>query len=123
MPRPVHFELPADDPERIGRFYSDVFGWTVQKWDGPMDYWFLMTGKEGEPGIDGAFGRRSDGDTGTVNTIGVDDLDATLAKIEAAGGTVVRGKSEVPGVGWMAYCQDTEGNAFGLMQFNPSGGQ
>lgn len=122
MPRPIHFELPADDPERLGRFYGEAFGWTVQKWDGPMDYWFLMTG-EGEPGIDGAFAKRSEGERGTVNTIGVEDLDGTLAKVKAAGGSVVREKSAIPGVGWMAYCQDTEGNAFGLMQFDQTVGQ
>jgi predicted enzyme related to lactoylglutathione lyase len=54
--------------------------------------------------------------TGTENTIGVASVDEFIAKIEASGGKVVRGKEPVPGVGWLAYCEDTEGNRFGLME-------
>jgi catechol 2,3-dioxygenase-like lactoylglutathione lyase family enzyme len=60
MPRVVHFEISVDDPERAIRFYSDVFGWKIEKWEGPMDYWLITTGPENEPGIDGALIRRQD---------------------------------------------------------------
>ncbi|HOC31682.1 MAG TPA: VOC family protein, partial [Armatimonadota bacterium] len=53
MPRPIHFELPADDPERAVRFYENVFGWKVQKWDGPQEHWLITTGEAPAPGIDG----------------------------------------------------------------------
>jgi hypothetical protein len=115
-PRPVHFELPMDDPERAVPFYRAVFGWEIVKWEGPMEYWLVMTGGPDEPGIDGGLGLRSGPEDGTVNTIGVEDVDAALANVRAAGGQVVRDKMAVPGVGWMAYCLDTEGNGFGLMQ-------
>ena len=52
MPRPVHFDMTAEDPTRAVQFYGNVFGWTFQKWDGPMDYWLITTGTDG-PGIDG----------------------------------------------------------------------
>ncbi|MBN2170621.1 MAG: VOC family protein [Candidatus Krumholzibacteriota bacterium] len=119
MPRPVHFELPADDPERCARFYREAFGWEIRKWDGPMEYWRVMTGPEDAPGIDGGIGRRQSPGEGIVNTLEVEDLDAALAAVEKAGGTVTRPRSAVPGVGWFAYCADTEGNPFGLMQSDP----
>lgn len=120
MPRPIHFELAADDPDRCARFYADVFGWKVEKWGGPTDYWLVGTGEAPEPGIDGGIGRRDAPGEHTTNTIGVESVDATLEQVVAAGGKVIRGKDAVPGVGWVAYCEDSEGNAFGLMQDDPS---
>lgn len=119
MPRVVHFEIPADDPERAIAFYQSVFGWTIEKWEGPIEYWLVMTGPEEEPGIDGGLARKDDLLAGTVNTIDVASVDESVAKIEAHGGKVLRPKMAVPGVGWMAYCEDTEGNSFGLMQSDP----
>jgi hypothetical protein len=53
----MHFELPADDPKRAIAFYEKVFGWTITKWDAPMDYWLVTTGNDDEPGINGAIMR------------------------------------------------------------------
>jgi uncharacterized protein len=116
MPRPIHFEITAEDTERAARFYREALGWNLQKWDGPMEYWLITTG-EGEPGIDGGMGPRSNGDAAvTVNTVGVESVDDTVAAIERAGGTIIRPKGPIPGVGWLAYAKDTEGNEFGVMQ-------
>ncbi len=52
----AHFEISADDPARAIEFYRTVFGWSFQKWEGPMPYWMVQTGNNG-PGIDG--GRRA----------------------------------------------------------------
>jgi predicted enzyme related to lactoylglutathione lyase len=120
MSRPIHFELPADDPERCARFYADAFGWNVEAWGGPTEYWLVTTGEPSEAGIDGGIGRRSDPDEGVVNTIGVDSVDEAVARILASGGSVTRPKASVRGVGWLAYCTDTEGNPFGIMQADPS---
>ncbi len=126
MSRVVHFEIPADDPERLIGFLEKVFGWRIQKWDGPVDYWLVMTGhdgedeKGGEPGIDGGVNRRGDGNPMVVNTIDVDDLDAVLEEIAEFGGEIVAPKMPVPTVGWMAYFKDPEGNVHGLMQSDPS---
>jgi len=119
MPRVIHFEIPADDPERAVEFYKKVFGWTVDKWSGPTDYWLVTTGK-GEPGIDGGILKRPHPGAGTVNTIGVADLDVALQQVQRAGGKTVVPKMAIPGVGHLAYCQDPEGNTFGMMQADTS---
>lgn len=125
MPRVVHFEIHADDPQRAVNFYQDIFGWQINKWDGPEDYWLVITGPDSEPGINGALLRRpqlvnGDGVIAYVCTIDVPSLDDTIAKITARGGTLALPKMAVPGVGWLAYYKDTEGNVFGVMQSDPS---
>jgi len=116
MPRPIHFEIPAENPERAISFYQGVFGWTFQKWEGPMPYWLITTGPNTEPGINGGLMPRRDPAQPCVNTIGVDNLDASLASVASHGGLCVVPKMPVPGVGWLAYCKDTEGHIFGMMQ-------
>ena len=91
MPRPVHFEISADDPERALHFYREVFGWQSQKWDGPRDYWLLSTGANDEPGIDGGLALRHPGPP-VVNTIEVDSIDAHLAKIASQGGQITQAR-------------------------------
>lgn len=120
MSRVIHFEVNVDDPDRALNFYSKVFGWKAEKWEGPMDYWLITTGEEGEAGINGAMMKRSDPPEATINTISVEDIDAVLEKVQATGGTVAGPKQAVPGVGYAAYCKDSEGNTFGLMQDDPS---
>ena len=125
MPRVVHFEIHADDPQRAAHFYQSVFGWQIQKWDGPEDYWLVTTGKAPEPGIDGAIVKRRgqiDGEAviAYVCTVDVPSVDDTIAKITSLGGTIALPKMAVPGVGWVAYSKDTEGNIFGTMQSDPS---
>ena len=120
MGRVIHFEIPADDVERAIRFYRQVFGWKIEKWEGPVEYWLVTTGPEGEPGIDGGMGKRTSPSEGVVNTIDVRSVDDTVEKIEQAGGKIIRPKQAVPGVGWLAYCEDSEGNPFGIMQADPN---
>jgi predicted enzyme related to lactoylglutathione lyase len=120
MPRPVHFEIPAENPQRAIDFYTKVFGWKFSKWDGPMDYWIISTGQSPEPGIDGGLMPRRDPNQPCVNTIGVTNLDESVATVLASGGQIALPKMPVPGVGWLAYCKDTEGHIFGMMQNDPS---
>jgi hypothetical protein len=122
MGRVVHFELPADDPERAVNFYQKALGWTIKKWDGPVEYWLVMTGPEDEPGIDGGLAPRSELQVGAVNTIDVASVDEVTARVEEHGGKVVHPRHPVPGVGWMAYCEDTEGTVFGVMERDPDAG-
>lgn len=119
MGRVVHFELGADDPERAGRFYSEVFGWAVQKWAGPEDYWLVQTGPDDQPGINGGFFRKRPGAT-CINTIAVASVDESSARITEAGGRIIAPKMAIPGIGYLAYGQDPEGNTFGIMQRDPS---
>lgn len=118
MPRVVHFEITADNPERAAQFYTKVFGWKIDKWGGPMEYWLATTGQD-EPGIDGGIMSRSEGFGPTTNTIGVDSIEDFVAKVKAAGGQLAVPKSAVPSMGWVAYCTDSEGNLFGLFQVDP----
>jgi uncharacterized protein len=120
MPRPIHFEIPAENPDRAIAFYQAVFGWTFQKWDGPMPYWLITTGPNSEPGINGGLMPRRDPAQPCVNTIGVANIDESLATVAAQGGQCVVPKMPVPTVGWLAYCKDTEGHIFGMMQADAS---
>ena len=120
MNRPVHFEIPAENPERAIAFYQTVFGWTFQKWDGPMPYWLVSTGPTDQPGINGGLMPRRDPAQPCVNTMDVANVDASLATVTESGGQCVVPKMPIPGIGWLAYCKDTEGHIFGIMQNDPS---
>jgi predicted enzyme related to lactoylglutathione lyase len=119
MAKVVHFEIPADDPERAVRFYEKVFGWKIEKWAGPIDYWLVTAGESDEPGINGAIHEKKNFKT-VVNTIAVDSIDERIEIIEQAGGKVLIPKGAVPGLGYVAFAEDTEGNAFGMLQSDPS---
>ncbi|TVT59363.1 VOC family protein [Amycolatopsis rhizosphaerae] len=120
MPRPVHFEIHATDPERAITFYTTVFDWTFERWDN-APYWLISTGDG--PGIDGGLvprqGPPPDEDAplnAYPSTIEVDDLDTIVRHVRQAGGKVVVPRCTIPRIGWLAYCTDTEGNLFGLLQ-------
>lgn len=129
--RVMHFEIHADDPERAKKFYEDVFGWKIKKWedeewkdDKDMDYWLIETGPKEEMGINGGLLKRKtpltgDGIRAYVCTITVKDIDESLKKIKDCGAMKVGEKMEVKKIGMMAYCKDTEGNKFGVMQPYP----
>jgi uncharacterized protein len=124
MGRVVHFEIPANDLDRAERFYTTVFGWKAQTFGNP-DYRLLITGEDGAPGIDGALATRTgppaNGATGAwVCTVEVDDLAETERAVVAAGGTQVRDRAAIPGVGSVSYFTDTEGNLFNALQSQPS---
>ncbi len=119
MLRVTHFEIHADEPERAVKFYENVFGWKIHKWQGPLEYWLVETGADDQPGINGGIMRRQNQGT-TYNTVDVPSVDEFVKKIEQAGGKITTPKTAVPGVGYMAYGQDTEGNIFGIMQEDPN---
>ena len=116
MPKVIHFELPADDTKRAVAFYEKVFGWTITNWEGPNEYWLITAGPDDEPGINGAITPRNMPGQVTTDTIAVESVDDSLKKIEEAGGTVVMSKQVIPGIGYSAYCKDTEGNLLRILQ-------
>jgi len=120
MPRPVHFDLTVDNPERAMKFYKDIFGWKFEKWNGPMEYWMATTGDEKEPGINGGLSKRGESGMPNMNTIGVSSVDKFSSMIQEKGGKILTPKTPIPGVGWFATCQDTEGNTFGIIEQNPN---
>lgn len=115
MSRPIHFEILSDDPEKTAAFYREALGWEVSTWDGPQSYWLATTGAKGTPGIDGGF-MSKEFDQAVINTVHSDDLAAATARIEKAGGKVVNGPNEIPGVGTHSYFSDPDGTLFGVMQ-------
>jgi uncharacterized protein len=119
MNRFIHFELATDDLEKTAQFYREVFGWQIQKWEGPIEYWTVMTGDESTPGINGGLMQTNGEFRGTINTIGVDDIDAAIAKVQTHGGEIVMPKGSIPGVGYQAYFKDTNGIIIGLHQADP----
>jgi predicted enzyme related to lactoylglutathione lyase len=129
MNRPVHFEIQAEDTERASAFSSAVFGWRTAEWEGPADYWLITTGPDDQPGINGGILRRQGPDPAPdapviafVCTIEVPALDDTVAAATASGGTVAMPRMPVLGVGWLAYCKDTEGNIFGALEPDATAG-
>jgi predicted enzyme related to lactoylglutathione lyase len=120
MSRVIHFELGADDPEKLSRFYEEVFGWQVRRWDGPQAYWLITTGEKGKEGINGGIMRHNDCLPRTVNTIDVESVEEFCEKVKAAGGEVVVPKMAIPGVGYQAYCKDPEGILFGIHERDSS---
>jgi uncharacterized protein len=126
--RVIHFEIQADDVERAKDFYQKVFGWEIKQYmteekSGMMDYWLIMTGKEGTPGIDGGmYQRPTDDKIFTYDcTVEVEDIDKAIEAVKANGGTIRtdrtgQEKNELKGVGWFAGAIDPEGNRFALMQ-------
>ncbi len=117
MPRVSHFNVPVDNPERAQKFYEKVFNWKFEKWDGPTDYWIATTGTE-EPGINGGLSKRVPGQIGITNTSTVPSVDEFSKKIMDKGGQIILPKMVFPKVGWIAYCTDTEGNVFGIIEMN-----
>jgi predicted enzyme related to lactoylglutathione lyase len=123
MPRPIHFEIHAENPARAATFYTELLGWTFQKWDGPMEYWTIVTGPDAQPGINGGLLRRHGTIDGTaviayVCTVDVTGIDAMLERAVALGGAIALPKMPIPGMGWLGYAKDTEGNIFGMMEMD-----
>lgn len=127
MGRVVHFEIHASDPDRLAEFYRELFGWTIEKWAGPMPYWVITTGDTAAPGINGGLiQRHGDGPAigqsvnAFVCTVDVADVDAAVAKALTLGAIEALPKMPIPGVGWLAYVMDPDRNVLGLMQDDPA---
>ena len=122
MDKVVHFEVPFDDGERATTFYREAFGWSLNSMP-QYQYTMVSTtatdeqGRPAEPGaINGGMLQRQGPITAPVITVGVDDLDEALARIEKLGGKVAIGRQPVGTMGFSAYFHDTEGNLIGLWQ-------
>jgi predicted enzyme related to lactoylglutathione lyase len=125
MSRPIHFEIHATNPQALIEFYTNLFGWTFNKWGG-AEYWVITTGPDTRPGINGGLLPRPGPAPGPmaspnafVITVDVENLDASLAKAQGAGALTCVPKMAVPGIGWLAYVKDPDGNIFGMMQMDP----
>jgi predicted enzyme related to lactoylglutathione lyase len=115
-----HFAINADDVQRAKAFYERVFGWTFNPWGPPNFYQVQDAGQ----GVRGALQERRELKPGArmlgmEATMGVPDLDAVIAAVEAGGGKVVMAPARIEGVGKLIYFEDTEGNLVGAMQYDP----
>jgi predicted enzyme related to lactoylglutathione lyase len=109
-----HVEIPADDPDRAKRFYSELFGWQFQETPGYEGYHMFRAGP-GEVG--GAIGKRGEMARETmVQYVTVDSIDEVAAKAGDLGGEVVLPRTEVPGQGWYGVLRDSEGSEIGLWE-------
>ena len=129
MPTIVHFEIPADDIERAKKFYTDLFGWKIEKWPGTdgdsssnMEYLIIsITDDKGDKAlVGGGLMKRQDPQQQITNFIDVTSVDQYSSKIEKLGGKVIVSKMAVPGMGYFAVCRDTEKNNFGIWESNES---
>src|SRR3954453_19621786 len=121
--RVVHFEVPFEDQDRAGSFYTEVFGWQLQTMP-EMSYVMVTPGPTApqgggpeEPGfINGGMLARNAPIGGPVLVIEVEGSNEALAQIEDRGGTTVKAKVGVGGMGFSAYFKDPEGNLLGLWE-------
>jgi len=115
MPNPVvHFEVIGKNGDRLRDFYAKTFGWQIDA-NNPMRYGIVDNAGQG---INGGVG---DGEAPAVTFyIAVDDPQAYLDKVEAAGGKTVMPVTEIPGMVTLAQFADPEGNVVGIVKDQPS---
>jgi predicted enzyme related to lactoylglutathione lyase len=113
----IWFEIPADQPARAKRFYSQLFGWKINAMPGMKDYWHIDTGGDDATPDGGMMTRKYPGQAIT-NYVNVPSVTRAMAKVKQLGGIVWMPKTAVPEMGYFAVCQDTEGNKFALWEIN-----
>jgi predicted enzyme related to lactoylglutathione lyase len=120
----VHFEIYANDPDGLSRFYSTLFDWSIESMPA-MDYGWIKTvetdakGTPTQPGsINGGILKRPQGYNGPawVNYVNVESIEASIDRAEELGGRLMKGKTAVPGMGWFAFLNDPQGNVFAIWQ-------
>ena len=114
----VWFEIPADKPERAGKFYRALFGWKINAFPGMQDYWHIDTGGP-DASPDGGMLKRMHPDHTITQYVLVPSVNRFAAKVEKLGGKICKPKTAVPKMGYFAICQDTENNTFAIWETNP----
>ena len=116
----IHFEIPANDVEKLKGFYEKLFGWKFVYTSMPgMEYWLIQTVPTDEKGmllrqgVNGGMYKKDNEMQKPTNWIQVDDLDAQIKKL---GSKLIVEKMEIPGIGWSALGLDPEGNQVAMMQ-------
>jgi predicted enzyme related to lactoylglutathione lyase len=116
--RRVPLRISAKDSRRAAAFYTAVFGWSLPT-AGDRRCWVITPGDDQRLGIDGTDPIDTATDEPDIPTVHVDDLDATTHTALTAGGELLVPRIPLPGVGWVAYLADTEGNLIGILQHDP----
>ncbi len=115
---PSYVDIGSPDPAATAAFYSALFGWTVNDL-GPDAGGYSMAQLEGDD-VAGIGPAQSPGPPYWTTYITVDNVDDTVKKVEAAGGTVLAPAMDVMTAGRMAVCMDPNGAAFAVWQPNES---
>ena len=117
----VHFEIPAQDMERLKQFYSQLLGWKFETAPGMPNYMMITTAAEGE-GINGGLMKKMMPQQTVLNYVMVESVAEYSDKVKQLGGQVVMPKTAVPKMGYFAVCLDPEGNPIGLWEMDPNAG-
>lgn len=121
----VHFEMPAEDRQRMADFYANVFGWETKLMGDDMGNYVVVATTESDetgpkrPGaINGGFYlKKPDWPAQYPSVvIAVDDIKASMKKIAVGGGKVLGEPMDIPGVGKYVSFLDTEGNRVSILQ-------
>ena len=118
----VHFEIPAENVEKLKQFYTGVFGWKIEKTPGPIEYWLIHTvptddkGMLQRLGVNGGMFKKEKPEQKPVNYISVENIDDSIEKVKKLGGKIITPKQEVPNIGWIATATDPEGNHIAMIQ-------
>ena len=113
----AHIDIPSDDLGRAKTFYSELFGWRIQGMPEFPDYEMFRSGPGDLGGGIGLRGKTAPNQPRVYVTVG--SIEATLAKVEGLGGSVVVEKTEVPGMGSYAAIKDSEGSEIGIWEALP----
>lgn len=119
MARVVQFEIQAEDPARAARFYAEALGWKVGPPDETTGRRAILTSDPAGNGTGAVIVPRNTHAPGSIPVISVPSADGYAARVGRNGGKVLTQKLKIPGLGYMIYCQDTEGTTFALLQSDP----
>jgi len=122
----IWYELMTSEPDAAQEFYGALVGWTFKFSGQPdMDYRLFSMGDTEVGGLMPLTSEMTDGGARPcwLGYIGVDDVDASVAKIKASGGAVHTEPWDIPGVGRMAFVVDPQGASFYIMKGSVEGGE
>ena len=127
----AHFEIHVNDMAAAKAFYSKVLGWSFMSMaeagmdqpDDPSDYHLVVADDIGpQHTLSGGLLLRADTPhapgtaiRGCTLTFNVTDCDATYKTALAKGGAEALPPTDFPGIGRCAYCEDGQGNVFGVI--------
>jgi predicted enzyme related to lactoylglutathione lyase len=111
MAKIVHFEVPAKDTGRAKEFWGSLFSVEFQTFEEPTEYHMFQNDDQTGGGIY----PQQQGETGLITYFNVEDIDSARQKVQDLGGKA-EDKHSIPGMGWFARAEDTEGNEFSLWQ-------
>jgi len=106
----IHAEIRSADPDATRAFFGALFGWKYEAGAFP-GYSFADTGAEGA--LPTAIGPTQGGSDAVLFFVGVEDVEATLARAEELGGKIVQPAQQVPGVTFGVFA-DPLGHTVGV---------